>query len=164
MAAQPEHSCVRLFSGRSWLVGVSDAPRKLRGRLHRLADAAQAPVKRLFGLLKVVFALYLGCCQNNKGRLGAATKKPRKAVPARPRAAHVRPRKSDDEWPTFPYMGPPARGTESSSLAIWEKCFGTQTPSTSRSTLLGTTKSQNRNDRLDFFWSGDLAICDLAIS
>ena len=30
-----------------------------------------------------------------------------------------------------------------------------QTPSTSRSTLLGTTtKSQIRNDRLDFFWSG----------
>ena len=28
----------------------------------------------------------------------------------------------------------------------------------------GTTKSQNRNDRVDFFWSGDLAICDLAIS
>ena len=28
-----------------------------------------------------------------------------------------------------------------------------------RSTLLGTTtKSQIRNDRLDFFWSGDLAI------
>ena len=63
LAAQPEHSCVRLFSGRSWLVGVSDAPRKLRGRLQRLTDAAQAPVKRLFGLLKVVFALYLGCCQ-----------------------------------------------------------------------------------------------------
>ena len=36
--------------------------------------------------------------------------------------------------------------------------------STSRSTLLGTTKSQNRNDRVDFFWSGELAICDLAIS
>ena len=49
--------------GRSWLVGVSDASRKLRRRLHRLTDAAQAPVKRLFGLLKVVFALYLGCCQ-----------------------------------------------------------------------------------------------------
>ena len=56
----------RLFSGRSWLVGVSDAPRKLRGRLHRLTGAAQAPVKRLFGLLKVVFALYLGCCQITK--------------------------------------------------------------------------------------------------
>ena len=66
LAAQPEHSCVRLFSGRSWLVGVSDAPRKLRGRLHRLTGAAQAPVKRLFGLLKVVFALYLGCCQKTK--------------------------------------------------------------------------------------------------
>ena len=36
---------------------------------------------------------------------------------------------------------------------------------TSRSTLLGTwSSSHNRNDRLDFFWSGDLAICDLAIS
>ena len=66
LAAQPEHSCVCLFSGRSWLVGVSDAPRKVRGRLHRLTDAAQAPVKRLFGLLKVVFALYLGCCQITK--------------------------------------------------------------------------------------------------
>ena len=34
-----------------------------------------------------------------------------------------------------------------------------------RSTLLGTwSSSQNRNDRLHFFWSGDLAICDLAIS
>ena len=43
-------------------------------------------------------------------------------------------------------------------------CLMTQPPSTSRSTLLGTTKSQNRNDRVDFFWSGDLAICDLAIS
>ena len=32
-------------------------------------------------------------------------------------------------------------------------------PSTSRSTLLGTwSSSHNRNDRLDFFWSGDLAI------
>ena len=29
----------------------------------------------------------------------------------------------------------------------------TQYPSTSRFTLLGTTKIQNRNDRLDFFWS-----------
>ena len=93
-------------SGRSWLVGVSDAPRKLRGRLHRLAGAAQAPVKRLFGLLKVGFALYLGCCQKQQASLGAATKKPRKAVPTRPRAAHVRPRKSDDEWATFPYIGP----------------------------------------------------------
>ena len=71
-------------SGRSWLVGVSDAPRKLRGRLHRLADAAQALAKRLFGLLKVVFALYLGCCQKHKASLGAATKIPRKAVPTRP--------------------------------------------------------------------------------
>ena len=105
--AQPEHSRVRLFSGRSWLVGVSDAPKKLRGRLHRLTDAAQAPVKRLFGLLKVGFALYLGCCQTNKASLEAATKKPRKAVPARPRAAHVRPRKSDDEWATYPYIGLP---------------------------------------------------------
>ena len=93
-------------SGRSWLVGVSDAPRKLRGRLHRLTGAAQAPVKRLFGLLKVVFALYLGCCQITKPSLGAATKIPRKAVLARPRAAHVRPRKSGDEWATFPYMCP----------------------------------------------------------
>ena len=24
--------------------------------------------------------------------------------------------------------------------------------------------ARSRNDRLDFFWSGDLAICDLAIS
>ena len=38
-------------------------------------------------------------------------------------------------------------------------------PLTSRFTLLGTrSSSQIRNDRLDFFWSGDLAICDLAIS
>ena len=41
---------------------------------------------------------------------------------------------------------------------IWKICFKTQDPSTSRFTLLGTTKIQNRNDRLDFFWSGDLAI------
>ena len=74
-------TAVRLFSGRSWLVGVSDAPRKLRGRLHRLADAAQALAKGLFGLLKVVFALYLGCCQTTKASLGAATKKPRKSCP-----------------------------------------------------------------------------------
>ena len=34
-----------------------------------------------------------------------------------------------------------------------------QAHSTSPSTLLGTwSSSQNRNDRLDFFWSGDLAI------
>ena len=46
---------------------------------------------------------FLWCC---KASLGAATKKPRKAVPTRPRAAHVRPRKSDDEWATFPYIGP----------------------------------------------------------
>ena len=38
-------------------------------------------------------------------------------------------------------------------------CFEAQAPSTSRSTLLGTwSSSQNRNDRLDFLWSGDLAI------
>ena len=36
--------------------------------------------------------------------------------------------------------------------------YGEQPPSTSRFTLLGTTKIQNRNDRVDFFWSGDLAI------
>ena len=41
---------------------------------------------------------------------------------------------------------------------ICNGCFKAQPPLTSRSTLLGTTKSQNRNDRLDFFWSGDLAI------
>ena len=34
-----------------------------------------------------------------------------------------------------------------------------QPPLTTRSTLLGTwSSSHNRNDRLDFFWSGDLAI------
>ena len=114
LAAQPEHSCVRLFSGRSWLVGVSDAPRKLRGRLHRLTGAAQAPAKRLFGLLKVVFALYLGCCQNNKPAGFPATKKPRKAVPARPRKTHSRPRKSDGECETFPHMCPPHAAPESS--------------------------------------------------
>ena len=46
---------------------------------------------------------------------------------------------------------------------IWNGCFEAQAPSTSRSTLLGTwsslgSSSQNRNDRLDFLWSGDLAI------
>ena len=36
---------------------------------------------------------------------------------------------------------------------IWEVCLFAQNHSTSRSTLLGTTKSQNRNDWLDFFLS-----------
>ena len=85
------HSCVRLFSGRSRLVGVSDAPRKPRGRLHRLADAALKRLLRLFGLLKLVFALWAGVLPNSKA--SSAAKKPRKAVPARPRAAHVRPGK-----------------------------------------------------------------------
>ena len=38
-------------------------------------------------------------------------------------------------------------------------CLKMQPPLTTRSTLLGTwPSSHNRNDRLDFFWSGDLAI------
>ena len=87
--------------------GPSKAPRMPPGRVHGLLDAAQAAVKSPLdswgwftpptALLLVVFLLLVK----------PATKNPRKAVPARPRAAHVRPRKSDDEWATYPYIGPP---------------------------------------------------------
>ena len=93
--------------------GPSKAPRMPPGRVHGLLDAAQAAVKSPLdswgwftpptALLLVVFLLLVK----------PATKNPRKAVPARPRAAHVRPRKSDDEWATFPYMGPPRVALES---------------------------------------------------
>ena len=89
------------------LAGPSKAHRKPRRRICRLPDASQARCQESFGLLgRLTLAFFaLGCCCC--AACAAATKMPRKAVPARPRAAHVRPRKSDDECATFPYMGPP---------------------------------------------------------
>ena len=88
-------------------LGTSKAHRKPRRRICRLPDASQARCQESFGLLgRLTLAFFaLGCCCC--AACAAATKMPRKAVPARPRAAHVRPRKSDDECATFPYMGPP---------------------------------------------------------
>ena len=57
-----------------------------------------------------------------QARLGGATKKPRKAVLARPRAAHVRPWKSGDECETFPHMCPTRAALVSSrgrALTVW---------------------------------------------
>ena len=79
------------------LAGPSKAQRKPRRRICQLPDASQARCQESFGLLGRLYASFLcsGCCCF--AACAAATKKPRKAVPARPRAAHVRRRKSDDE-------------------------------------------------------------------
>ena len=91
-------------------VGLSKAPRKPQRRIHWLPDAAEAAAKSLLGPWGRLLAL---CCPvgktTNKASL-LATNWPRKAVPTRPRAAHVRPWKSGDECGLFRTRGH-ARGT-----------------------------------------------------
>ena len=95
-------------------LGTSKAHRKPQRRIRRLPDASQARCQESFGLLGRLTLVFLGCGCCCVADFAAAKKNPRKAVPARPRAAHVRPRKSGDECATYPHMGPPHAAPESS--------------------------------------------------